>query len=70
MNEVQEWIVKWESGKSQRFIPGDSLGMTRFILNGLDNGKVYINEDEVVGTTMLDGTLYYRLKSQLETGDE
>ena len=66
MTETQEWIVRWESGKSQRFIPGDSFGMTRFIQNGIQEGKVYINEDEVVGFSVIDGISYYRTKSQLE----
>jgi hypothetical protein len=66
MIETQEWIVKWENGKSRRFIPGDSFGMTRFIINGLEEGKVYINDDEVVSSVLKDGMLYYRLKSQLE----
>ena len=66
MIEKQEWIVRLENGKSHKFIPGDSFGMTRFILNGLKKGKVFINEDEVVSTVELDGILYYRLKSQVE----
>ena len=60
INEKQEWIVKWENGKSKRYVPYDSLGMTRFVLNGLKEGKVYVNEEEVVEHIMYDGESYYR----------
>jgi len=58
--ESTEWIVRWENGKSKRYVPYDSLGMTRFILNGLKEGKVYVNDDEVVEQVMWDGESYYR----------
>ena len=58
--ESTEWIVRWENGKSKRYIPYDSLGMTRFVLNGLKEGKVYVNDDEVVEHVMYDGESYYK----------
>ena len=67
INEKQEWIVRWENGKSKRYVPYDSLGMTRFVLNGLKEGKVYVNEEEVVEHVMNDGESYYR--SRID-GDE
>lgn len=60
INEKQEWIVRWENGKSKRYVPYDSLGMTRFVLNGLKEGKVYVNDEEVVEHVMYDGESYYR----------
>jgi hypothetical protein len=60
INEKQEWIVRWENGKSKRYVPYDSLGMTRFVLNGLKEGKVYVNDEEVVERVMYDGESYYR----------
>lgn len=44
----QEWIVKWENGKTLTFIPMDSIGMTSFIKQGLANGKVFVNDKEVI----------------------
>ena len=60
--ESTEWIVRWENGKTQRYVPYDSLGMTRFVLKGLKEGKVYVNDDEVVEQVMWDGESYYRLR--------
>jgi hypothetical protein len=62
MNEKQEWIVRWESGKSKRYVPYDYLGVTRFVINGLKEGKVYLNEKEVVEHIMWDGSSYCKLR--------
>jgi len=62
INEKQEWIVRWESGKSKRYVPYDYLGVTRFVINGLKEGKVYLNEKEVVEHIMWDGSSYCKLR--------
>ena len=45
---LQKWIVKWENGKIQQYVPYDSYGMTTFIKKGLEIGKVTVNDREVV----------------------
>jgi hypothetical protein len=43
-NEIMtKWIVKWENGKTQTFVPYDSIGFTTFIRQGLQAGKVTVN---------------------------
>ena len=44
---MTEWIVKWEDGKTQKYVPYDSYGMTSFIKQGLKKGKVTVNDKEV-----------------------
>jgi hypothetical protein len=60
--ESTEWIVRWENGKSKRFVPYDYLGVTQFVINGLKEGKVYLNEKEVVEHIMWDGSSYRKLR--------
>lgn len=40
---MTKWIVKWENGKTQTFVPYDSIGFTTFIRQGLQAGKVTVN---------------------------
>lgn len=42
------WIVTWQNGKKQKYVPYDSYGMTSFIKRGLEFGKVFVNDREVV----------------------
>jgi len=44
---MTKWIVKWEDGKTQQYVPHDSYGMTSFIKQGLKKGKVTVNDKEV-----------------------
>lgn len=46
---VNCWVVQWSDGTTQRYVPYDSIGMSRFIRNGLDKGKVTVNTFEVEG---------------------
>jgi len=43
----QEWVVRWEDGKTQRYVPYDSYGMSSFLRQGAEKGKVYINDIQV-----------------------
>ena len=45
--EMTKWIVKWEDGTIQQYVPYDSYGMTSFIKKGLTKGKVTVNDKEV-----------------------
>ena len=42
------WFVEHEDGTSQQYVPYDSFGMTRFILDGFKKGKVTLNGFEIV----------------------
>ena len=39
----------------KHYCPYDSIGMSRFIFNGLKKGKVYINNEEVESIDMNNG---------------
>ena len=43
----QSWVVRWENGKTQRYTPYDSYGMSSFLKQGAEKGKVFINDVEV-----------------------
>ena len=43
----QAWVVRWENGKTQRYTPYDSYGMSSFLKQGAEKGKVFINNVEV-----------------------
>jgi hypothetical protein len=42
--------------KTQKYAPYDSIGMNRFILDGLEEGIVLVNDEEVVVSD--DGTTW------------
>jgi len=42
-----KWVVVWESGRTETFVPYDSYGMSSFIRQGLKRGKVFVNDKEV-----------------------
>lgn len=58
----EAWIVKWENGKTKRYTPYDSMGMTRFIERGFENGRVFINDEEIVITEKTEFGIYYKVK--------
>jgi len=62
-NGITQWIVVWEDGRTEVFSPYASLGMTNFILTGLERGRVTVDGDEV--ESFYDPTfehLYWRVK--------
>lgn len=44
---TQSWLVRTVTS-SQQYVPYDSIGMNRFIVNGFKEGPVFVNGEEVV----------------------
>lgn len=59
----QSWTVRWENGKTQTYVPYDSLGMTSFIKKGLEKGKVTVNDKDV----FIDENHFWRYKNDQTT---
>jgi len=56
------WFVERSDGKTQRYVPYDSTGMSRFILDGLKLGKVTVNGFEVVSYELVPDQLQWKFK--------